>query len=64
MSLTTFPAGYRAVVIGASGAIGDALVTRLRADPACAQVLALHRRSAPAIDFDRDVRQIPIARRS
>jgi NAD(P)-dependent dehydrogenase (short-subunit alcohol dehydrogenase family) len=54
MSLTTFPAGYRAVVIGASGAIGDALVTRLRADPACAQVLALHRRSAPAIDFDRD----------
>lgn len=54
MSLSSFPAGYCAVVIGASGAIGAALVARLRADPACAQVLGLHRRSLPAIDFDTD----------
>ena len=54
MSLKSFPAGYRAVVIGASGAIGAALVARLQGDPACAQVLGLHRRSVPAIDFDAD----------
>jgi NAD(P)-dependent dehydrogenase (short-subunit alcohol dehydrogenase family) len=54
MSLSSFPAGYRAVVIGASGAIGQALVAQLQADPACAQVLGLHRRSLPAIDFDTD----------
>ena len=54
MSLASFPAGYRALVIGASGAIGAALVARLQADPRCARVLALHRRSTPAIDFDTD----------
>ena len=54
MRLTSFPAGYRAVVIGASGAIGAALVARLRADLACGLVLGLHRRSVPAIDFDAD----------
>ena len=54
MSLASFPPGYRAVVIGASGAIGTALVARLRADPGCAWVLGLHRRSVPAIDFDAD----------
>ena len=54
MRLTSFPAGYRAVVIGASGAIGAALVAQLQADPACGLVLGLHRRSVPAIDFDAD----------
>ena len=54
MRLTSFPAGYRAVVIGASGAIGAALVAQLQADPACGWVLGLHRRSVPAIDFDAD----------
>ncbi len=54
MNLASFPPGYRAVVIGASGAIGAALVAQLQADPACASVLGLHRRSVPAIDFDAD----------
>ncbi len=47
-----FPAEFRALVIGGSGAIGGAFVEALHADPACAAVLSLHRRSAPAIDFD------------
>lgn len=44
--------GYRALVIGASGAIGAALVARLQADPRCAQVLALGRSSQPRLDYD------------
>lgn len=47
-----FPPDFRALVIGGSGAIGSAFVEALRADPACATVLSLHRRSTPAIDFD------------
>ncbi len=47
-----FPPEFRALVIGGSGAIGTAFVEALRADPACAAVLSLHRRSTPAIDFD------------
>jgi len=54
MSLPSFPPGFRALVIGASGAIGAAFVARLAADPACGAVLGLHRRSSPAIDFDSD----------
>lgn len=53
-SLRSLPAGYRAMVIGASGGIGAAFVAALRADPRCADVLALHRRSSPPVDFDRD----------
>ncbi len=52
MSLASFPAGYRALVIGASGAIGGGLVRQLAADPACATVLGLHRQSDPPINFD------------
>jgi NAD(P)-dependent dehydrogenase (short-subunit alcohol dehydrogenase family) len=46
-----WPAGYRALVIGASGGIGAALVERLSADPQCASVDALHRSSTIPIDF-------------
>jgi NAD(P)-dependent dehydrogenase (short-subunit alcohol dehydrogenase family) len=49
------PEGYRALVIGASGAIGAALVRQLRQDPRCAQVRELCRRSLPGIDFDNEV---------
>ena len=49
-----FPPGFRALVIGASGAIGAAMVAQLGADPACSAVVALHRRSQPAIDFERE----------
>jgi NAD(P)-dependent dehydrogenase (short-subunit alcohol dehydrogenase family) len=42
--------GYRAVVIGAGGAIGGAFVSALEADPGCARVVGLSRRSEPAVD--------------
>ena len=45
------PAGYRALVIGASGGIGAALQRALAADVRCAGVAGLHRRSTPHIDF-------------
>ena len=38
------------MVVGSNGAIGSALVRALQADPRCAQVYALCRRSAPAVD--------------
>ncbi len=49
--MQSLPAGFRALVIGASGAIGAALVAELRHTPGCALVVALDRRSQPAIDF-------------
>lgn len=48
----TFPDGFRALVIGASGGIGQAFVALLQADPRCGEVVGLHRRSAPRLDFD------------
>ncbi len=49
--MQSLPEGYRALVIGASGAIGSAFVQLLRADPRCASLTALHRASVPAIDY-------------
>jgi len=43
--------GYRALVVGSSGAIGGALVRALQADPRCAHVHALHRGSHPALEL-------------
>ncbi len=45
-----FPTGGLAVVFGASGAIGGALVRHLRADPRFADVLAFARSGDPAVD--------------
>ena len=50
--MRNLPDGYRAVVIGASGGIGAAMVEHLARDPRCAFVEALHRRSAVPVDFD------------
>lgn len=52
LTLDSLPQDYRALVIGASGAIGGAFVDALQADPRCGGVLALHRRSQPSIDFE------------
>lgn len=49
MSLHSLRPGYTAVVIGASGAIGQALCRELAQDPRCARVIALSRRSAPSL---------------
>lgn len=49
--MTSLPQGYRALVIGARGGIGGAFVQHLRADSRCADVLAWHRQSVPAIDY-------------
>lgn len=50
--MQSLPDGYRALVIGASGAIGGALLQQLQADPRCALAVGLGRRTTPAIDFD------------
>jgi len=54
MHLTSFPPGYRALVIGSTGAIGAAFVRALARDPNCAGADGLHRRSRPPIDFDSE----------
>ncbi len=49
--------GYRALVIGASGGIGQAFVAALRDDPRCSEVLAFSR--GQPIDWDlRDPRSL------
>jgi NAD(P)-dependent dehydrogenase (short-subunit alcohol dehydrogenase family) len=50
--MQSFPTGFRALVIGASGSIGAAFHTLLSQDARCAQVVGLHRQSQPPIDFD------------
>ena len=49
--MQSLPDGYRALVLGATGAIGGALAAQLRADPRCAAVRTLARSSTPALDF-------------
>lgn len=44
--------GYRALVIGAGGALGGAFCQLLEEDPRCAQVLALGRSTTPALDLE------------
>lgn len=41
--LTTFPDGYRALIVGASGGVGRALTQQLAADPRCGSVYAASR---------------------
>jgi hypothetical protein len=50
------PNGYRAVVLGASGAIGSALVAALETDVRCAQVLAYSRSSTPGFALEDEAR--------
>lgn len=51
-SLQSLPQGYRALVIGATGAIGSALLVHLQADPRCALAVGLGRHTPPAVDLD------------
>ena len=50
--MNSFPDGYRALILGASGGIGRAFVQALQANPRCAEVVGLHRQSKPRLDFD------------
>ena len=50
--MQSLPPGYQALVIGASGAIGSAMVHLLQNDPRCSRVVGLSRTSeTAAIDF-------------
>lgn len=51
MGMPSLPSGYKALVIGASGAIGGAMVRHLQDDPRCALVVGLGRSSLPRLDF-------------
>ena len=51
VQMNSLPEGYRALVIGASGGIGQAFVQALRADPRCADVQALSRGDPLAWDL-------------
>ena len=52
--LPSLPQGYRALVIGCTGAIGAALLHHLQADPRCALAVGLGRHTTPAIDLDEE----------
>lgn len=49
--MESLPAGYRALVLGAGGAIGGAFVAALRSEARCGGVVGLSRTSDPAIDL-------------
>ncbi len=47
----SLPEGYRALVVGANGAIGSALLQHLQSDPRCERVLGVSRQSSPGLDL-------------
>jgi len=49
--MNSLPDAYRAVVFGASGALGAAFVQHLQRDPRCGQVVAVSRQSQPGWDL-------------
>lgn len=49
--LRSFPQGFRALIIGSSGAIGSAFAGLLRTDPGCGAVVCISRHSLPMIDY-------------
>jgi NAD(P)-dependent dehydrogenase (short-subunit alcohol dehydrogenase family) len=49
--MASLPEGYRALVVGATGAIGGALLQQLQADPRCAAVVGVSRQSSPGLDL-------------
>ena len=50
--MSSLPGGYRAVVVGATGGIGRAFVNAIDADPKCAEVIGLGRKSDPKLDLE------------
>ena len=52
-TMTSLGDGYRALVIGASGALGTAFCEQLKKDPRCAGVRELGRHTVPELDLER-----------
>lgn len=52
MTLNSLGSGYKALVIGASGTLGQAFCAWLRADRNCASVRELSRSSSPLLDLE------------
>lgn len=50
-ALQSFPEGFHALVLGASGAIGQAFYQQLHNIPRCALVLGIDRHSQPGLDL-------------
>ena len=50
--MQSLPNGYRALILGATGALGTAFADQLRADPRCSKLVTLGRSTTPAIDFE------------
>ena len=50
--ISAFPQNFRAVVLGSSGAIGQAFMQLLEADPRCASVKGFCRSSAPGLSLE------------
>ena len=59
--MQSLPDGYRALVIGSTGAIGSALLAQLQADPRCALAIGLGRRTTPALDLDDEASVVQAA---
>lgn len=53
LTLASFGDGYRALVIGASGALGTAFCQHLNQDPRCASVRTLGRDTVPKLDLEQ-----------
>lgn len=53
-TLPKFQQGYRAVVIGANGGIGSALLDAIRDDRRCSEAIGLSRSSSPAVDLENE----------
>lgn len=60
-SMRSLCEGYRALVIGASGAIGQAFVQALRADPRCSDVQAISRGQPIAWDLTDEASLVALA---
>lgn len=50
--MNSLPEGFQALVLGASGALGQAFVSALQADPRCGGVAGLSRGTQPAVVLD------------
>lgn len=50
-TLNSLPDGYRAIVIGSTGAIGAAITDQLRGDSRCSRVVELARSTEPSLDY-------------